>query len=114
MDLFAVWVRDVLEEHKVYERLTKREREVLSWVALGKTNAEIAVILWLAPSTVRKHLENVYVKLSVRTKGKARRRLNRIGKLHVAAKVTYMPSAGEATSKVRKIKLAKRRASPLR
>ena len=54
------------------------------------------------------------VKLSVRTKGKARRRLNRIGKLHVAAKVTYMPSAGEATSKVRKIKLAKRRASPLR
>jgi len=40
--------------------------------------------------------------------------LNRIGKLHVAAKVTYMPSAGEATSKVRKIKLAKRRASPLR
>lgn len=48
--------------------LTKREREVLSWVALGKTNAEIAVILWLAPSTVRKHLENVYAKLSVRTR----------------------------------------------
>jgi DNA-binding CsgD family transcriptional regulator len=68
MDLFAVWVRDVLEEHKVYERLTKREQEVLSWVALGKTNAEIATILSLAPSTVRKHLENVYVKLSVRTR----------------------------------------------
>ena len=68
MDLFAVWVRDVLEEHKVYERLTKREQEVLSWVALGKTNAEIATILSLAPSTVRKHLENVYAKLGVHTR----------------------------------------------
>jgi hypothetical protein len=42
--------------------------EVISWVARGKTNAEIAQILWLAPSTVRKHLENVYAKLGVRTR----------------------------------------------
>ena len=48
--------------------LTKREREVLSWVAVGNKNAETAVILWLAPSTVRKHLENVYAKLSVGTR----------------------------------------------
>ena len=48
--------------------LTKREEEVLSWVATGKTNAEVAQILWLAPSTVRKHLENVYAKLGVGTR----------------------------------------------
>lgn len=48
--------------------LTKRELEVLSWVARGKTNAEIARLLWLAPSTVRKHLENVYAKLGVNTR----------------------------------------------
>jgi DNA-binding CsgD family transcriptional regulator len=34
----------------------------------GKTNADIAGLLWLAPSTVRKHLENVYAKLGVSTR----------------------------------------------
>lgn len=48
--------------------LTKREQEVLSWVAQGKTNAEVAQVLWVAPSTVRKHLENVYAKLGVGTR----------------------------------------------
>ena len=45
--------------------LTSREREVLAWVAQGKTNREIARILWITPSTVRKHLENTYRKLGV-------------------------------------------------
>jgi DNA-binding CsgD family transcriptional regulator len=57
----------ILEE-QVGEILTLREREVLSWVARGKTNAEIAELLWLAPGTVRKHLENVYAKLGVSTR----------------------------------------------
>ena len=48
--------------------LTTREQQILSWVARGKTNPEIAEILWITPSTVRKHLENVYAKLGVRTR----------------------------------------------
>jgi DNA-binding CsgD family transcriptional regulator len=48
--------------------LTARESEVMGWVALGKTNAQIAEVLWVAPSTVRKHLENVYAKLGVSTR----------------------------------------------
>jgi DNA-binding CsgD family transcriptional regulator len=56
-----------LEEQSAVE-LTTREQEVLSWVARGKTNAETAELLWLAPSTVRKHLENVYAKLGVSTR----------------------------------------------
>ncbi|MGH3081579.1 MAG: helix-turn-helix transcriptional regulator [Gaiellaceae bacterium] len=58
----------ILEERVAEVPLTVREREVLSWVARGKTNAEIAELLWLAPSTVRKHLENVYAKLGVSTR----------------------------------------------
>lgn len=58
----------VLEETHVEVELTTREREVLAWVARGKTNAEIARLLWLAPSTVRKHLENIYAKLGVSTR----------------------------------------------
>lgn len=45
--------------------LTPREREILTWVAHGKTNREIAAALYLAPGTVRKHLDNVYAKLGV-------------------------------------------------
>ena len=55
--------------------LTRREREILEWVERGKTNAEIAEILWLSPSTVRKHLENAYDKLGVRTRTAAVARL---------------------------------------
>jgi DNA-binding CsgD family transcriptional regulator len=58
----------LLEERQEQVELTAREREVLGLVALGKTNAEIAGRLWLAPSTVRKHLENVNAKLGVTTR----------------------------------------------
>jgi DNA-binding CsgD family transcriptional regulator len=37
-------------------QLTPREREIVLLVAQGKTNAQIAAELWVAPSTVKKHL----------------------------------------------------------
>jgi DNA-binding CsgD family transcriptional regulator len=49
-------------------RLTGREAEVLGWVARGKTNAEIAAVLFISPLTVRKHLEHIFEKLGVRTR----------------------------------------------
>ena len=58
----------LLEERHEGIELTAREREVLAWVARGKTNPEIARRLWLAPRTVGKHLENVYAKLGVSTR----------------------------------------------
>jgi DNA-binding CsgD family transcriptional regulator len=58
----------LLEETRREVDLTAREREVLTLVARGMTNAEIARLLWLAPSTVAKHLENVYSKLGVKTR----------------------------------------------
>lgn len=45
--------------------LSKRELEILGWVARGKTNAEIGLILDISRRTVNKHLEHVYVKLGV-------------------------------------------------
>ncbi len=48
--------------------LTAREREVLQWVAAGKTNAQIADILSASPRTIGKHLENIYTKLGVETR----------------------------------------------
>jgi DNA-binding CsgD family transcriptional regulator len=51
--------------------LTPREREILLWVARGKSNREIAAVLYLAPGTIRKHLDNVYGKLGVRNRAGA-------------------------------------------
>ncbi|MDX6413546.1 MAG: hypothetical protein QOH23_956 [Gaiellaceae bacterium] len=48
--------------------LTPREREVLSHVADGRTNDEIAHLLGISSQTVRKHLENAYEKLDVHTR----------------------------------------------
>jgi DNA-binding CsgD family transcriptional regulator len=48
--------------------LSRREREILDWVARGKTNPEIADTLCVAPGTVRKHLDNIYAKLGVCTR----------------------------------------------
>jgi DNA-binding CsgD family transcriptional regulator len=48
--------------------LTERETEILRWVARGKTNREIASILFVSPHTVRKHLEHAYEKLGVHTR----------------------------------------------
>lgn len=45
--------------------LTRRELEVLAWVALGKTNSEVASILRRSPRTVQKHLEHIFEKLGV-------------------------------------------------
>jgi len=45
--------------------LTYREEDVLSWVAQGKTNTEVARILNIAPGTVKIHLERIYQKLGV-------------------------------------------------
>ncbi|MBX6391976.1 MAG: response regulator [Burkholderiales bacterium] len=48
--------------------LTQRELEVLTWLAKGKTNRDIAEILGMSPRTVNKHLEHIYVKLGVETR----------------------------------------------
>lgn len=51
--------------------LTPRQREVLEWVAEGKTTADIACILGLTPATVEKHLRLARQCLGVETTAQA-------------------------------------------
>ena len=48
--------------------LTAREAEVLYWIAHGKTSPEIALILDLALNTVKKHVQNILLKLGVESR----------------------------------------------
>jgi len=51
--------------------LTKREAEILNFVAAGLTNKEIAERLFLAQSTVKVHVRHILRKLGVRTRTEA-------------------------------------------
>lgn len=48
--------------------LTVREAEVLLWLAQGKTNLEIGIILGSSRATVHKHTEHIFAKLGVETR----------------------------------------------
>ena len=48
--------------------LTPREWEVLYWLAQGKRNAEIAVILECKTGTVIKHISRIFAKIGVETR----------------------------------------------
>jgi DNA-binding NarL/FixJ family response regulator len=52
--------------HPDLDRLTEREREIVSWVATGRSNDEIAAELVVSPATVRTHVSRAMVKLGAR------------------------------------------------
>jgi len=52
-------------------RLTDREREVLTLIGRGCTNAEIASQLYLGEATVKTHVNRIFAKLAVRDRTQA-------------------------------------------
>ena len=54
--------------------LSARELEILLLVARGMSNGEISKALFLAESTIRRHLANIYVKMDVHSRGEATRK----------------------------------------
>jgi two-component system NarL family response regulator len=52
-------------EHIRKPELSRREVEVLQWVAAGKSNKEIGAQLFIAEGTVKTHVKNVLEKLDV-------------------------------------------------
>jgi len=58
--------------------LSEREQEVLSLIATGSTNKEIASRLHLSPHTVKEHTSAIYRKLGVRNRAEATRQAQRL------------------------------------
>lgn len=59
--------------------LSERESEVMSWVRMGKTNAEIGIILNISAFTVKNHLQNIFKKMGVYNRTQAVSRLEQGG-----------------------------------
>jgi DNA-binding CsgD family transcriptional regulator len=59
------------ELHNGASALSPREREVLALLSLGKTNAEIAQRLVVAPATASRHVHNILQKLGMNRRAEA-------------------------------------------
>jgi DNA-binding NarL/FixJ family response regulator len=77
-------VRRVSQGHEVFAEapldspLSEREQEVLTLIATGSTNKEIAGQLHLSPHTVKEHTSAIYRKLGVRNRAEATRQAQRL------------------------------------
>jgi len=75
---FFASVRPVPPAH-LFPELTEREREILSMIARGKSNPEIAEELTLSPKTVSNHVSNIFAKLQVVDRAQAVLRAQQAG-----------------------------------
>jgi DNA-binding NarL/FixJ family response regulator len=71
LDRFAGTLPDGAPPSPYLEELTEREREVLRFVALALSNAEIAARLHLTEATVKTHVSSVLRKLGLRDRVQA-------------------------------------------
>jgi DNA-binding NarL/FixJ family response regulator len=70
---------------RAFPELTEREEEILSLVAQGKTNQEIAKELFVSLKTVRNHVSNIFLKLQVADRAQAVIRAREAGLGHERA-----------------------------
>lgn len=64
---------------QIFPELTVREREILSFIADGQTNPEIAHKLTISLKTVRNHVSNIFSKLQVADRAQAALRAREVG-----------------------------------
>ncbi len=77
--LHQAWVRTqidrsvegAVEQPTGASLLTSREREILKWIHLGKSNIEIGTILEISPLTVKNHVQKILRKLNVQNRTQA-------------------------------------------
>ena len=51
--------------------ISNREKEILTYVAKGLTNKQIAKLLILSPSTVRNHISRIFAKFKIQRRAQA-------------------------------------------
>lgn len=72
--------------------LSEREKEILTWLAAGKSVSVVADILLISENTVKTYVQRIFVKLGVRTKQEAIVHAIRLGLIHpqISAKNNWL------------------------
>ncbi|MEK7787210.1 MAG: response regulator transcription factor, partial [Chloroflexota bacterium] len=68
-----------VEPIALFPELTEREREILTLIAQGQSNAAIAGQLVISPKTVSNHISNIFSKLQVADRAQAAIRAREAG-----------------------------------
>jgi DNA-binding NarL/FixJ family response regulator len=85
---------DASREHGSVAGLSAREQEVLTYLAEGMTNAEIAGAMFISPITVRNHLSSIFAKLQVTNRGQAVARARSASAPTTPSQVGQQPDRG--------------------
>ena len=100
----------------VLRKLTRRELEILQLVSGGRSNRQVAEILWVADQTVKFHLANIYRKLNVRSRFEAARWAREAGLLDVVVEsdsaIATTDGNGNGTGERERRRLAGARPAP--
>lgn len=91
LELIAIYSHHALQRALIEDRrketphtpLSPREREIMQWVAIGKTDDEIGEILTLSETTVKTHLERAKVKLNAVRRAYAVAQAIRLGEISI-------------------------------
>jgi two-component system response regulator DevR len=76
---FVSFAREAARSARILVELSPREREVLSLVAEGRSNQQIATALGISDRTVASHVSSIYRKLGVSNRVDAARQAMRLG-----------------------------------
>jgi DNA-binding NarL/FixJ family response regulator len=77
----------------VLASLTSREREVLRLIAAGRSNREIASVLFIAPKTASVHVSNILGKLGAASRTEAAAIAHREGLISQPSPLSYLTAA---------------------
>ena len=75
--------KSILEEAPLSVQLSEREKEVLNWLKVGKTNWEISMILNISEHTIKFHVYNIQQKLNAATRGYAVAKAIQLGLIYL-------------------------------
>jgi DNA-binding NarL/FixJ family response regulator len=70
-EIAAISAPGVARRDRTVDDLTPREREVLAHLVAGRTNGEIAKLLFISPKTASVHVSNILAKLGAATRTEA-------------------------------------------